>query len=346
MPAEPRRRGWLIAPDSFKGTFTAAAVAQALAEGVRDAGQRADLCPLADGGEGTASVLLSALGGKILKAPARDPLGRAIEAEYALLDDGETAVVETAAASGLHSVADHERDAEAASSAGTGDLILAAARAGARRVLVGVGGSASTDGGMGAIEAIREGGGIGDVALEVLCDTNTPFERAAAVFGPQKGADRDAVQRLSARLALVASRLPADPRGLPRSGCAGGLSGALWACFGAELRSGADTVLDAVDFDRRAAHAGQVITGEGRLDEQSLDGKLIGVVARRAAAVGASVQLVVGSVATEMHDAHAAKLGSIVVAGSLTAIRKAGRTVALAAAEHSQRFGSQAHVHG
>jgi glycerate 2-kinase len=331
MPTEARAPGWLLAPDSFKGTFTAEELAQALAEGVREAGGEADLCPLGDGGEGTMRVLLSALGGSIVQAPARDPLGRAIAADFALLDDGLTAVVETAAASGLHRVNEQERDAEAASSAGTGDLILSAVRAGARRVLVGVGGSACTDGGIGAVEAIREGGGIGEAALKVLCDTNTPFERAAAVFGPQKGADPEAVQRLSARLALVASRLPADPRGLPRSGCAGGLSGALWACFGAELRSGADTVLDAVCFDARAARARRVITGEGRLDEQSLDGKLVSVVARRATAAGASVTLVVGGVALDVQDPRAATLGSIVIAGSLRAIRKAARSIVAAA---------------
>lgn len=324
--------GWLLAPDSFKGTFSAPSVAQAMAQGLADAGQSADLCPLGDGGEGTMRVLVGALGGSIVHAPARDPLGRTIAAELALLEDGQTAVVETAAASGLHLVREAERDAEAASSSGTGDLILAAARAGARHILVAVGGSACTDGGLGAIDAIREGGGIDGVTVEVLCDSNTPFERAAAVFAPQKGADPDAVQRLSARLGLAASELPADPRGLPRSGCAGGLSGALWACFGAELRSGADAVLDAVGFDLRASRAGMVMTGEGRLDDQSLDGKLVSVLVRRAKAVGANVHIVVGSVAVSMRDPRVAGLDSIVVAGSLGGIRKAARSIASAAA--------------
>lgn len=327
VPSEARDRSWLLAPDSFKGTFRAEEVAQALAEGVCDAGGQADVCPLGDGGEGTMRVLVSALGGRVVQTAARDPLGRVIAADFSLLDDGVSAVVETAAASGLHRVQEWERDAEAASSAGTGDLILAAARAGARRVLVAVGGSACTDGGMGAVESIREGGGIDGVALQVLCDSREPFERAAAVFAPQKGADPDAVRRLSARLALVASTLPRDPRGLPHGGCAGGLSGALWACFGAELSSGADAVLDAVDFDRRAARAGRVISGEGRLDEQSLEGKLVSVLARRAAAVGASLHLVVGSVATEMRDARVSDLGPIAIATSLPAIRKAARSI-------------------
>jgi glycerate 2-kinase len=340
-------RTWLLAPDSFKGTFSAPEVAGALAEGVHDAGAQADACPLGDGGEGTMYVLLRALGGRIVQAPARDPLGHAIVADFGLLDDGLTAIVETAAASGLHRVAEHERDAEAATSAGTGDLILAAARAGARRILVAVGGSACTDGGIGAIEAIHEGGGIEGVELEVLCDSSTPFERAAAVFAPQKGADREAVQRLSARLALVASQLPADPRGLARSGCAGGLSGALWACHGARLRSGADAVMDAVDFDARATAAGHVVTGEGRLDDQSLDGKLLSAVARRAAAAGASLHLVVGSVDLEMQGQRAAGLGSIVVAGSLRAIRKAAYSLAIAAEpQRSQRLEREAGASG
>lgn len=339
MRVESRLDGWLLAPDSFKGTFAAPEVAGALAEGVHDADAAADPCPLGDGGEGTMYVLLRALGGRIVQTPARDPLGRTIVADLGLLDDGRTAVVETAAASGLDRVAMHERDAEAATSAGTGDLILAAARAGAHRILVAVGGSACTDGGIGAIEAIHDGGGIEGVELDVLCDSSTPFERAAAVFAPQKGADRAAVQRLSARLALAASQLPADPRGLARSGCAGGLSGALWACHGAKLRSGADAVMDAVGFDARARAARHVVTGEGRLDGQSLDGKLVSAVARRAAAAGASLHLVVGSVDLEMQDERTTALGPIVVAGSLRGIRKAARSiVASKASQSSSRF--------
>jgi glycerate 2-kinase len=347
MRAEACSGGWLLAPDSFKGTFGAPEVAGALAEGVHDAGGRADACPLGDGGEGTMHVLLRALGGRIVQAPARDPLGREIVADFGLLEDGLTAVIETAAASGLHCVAEQERDAEAATSAGTGDLILAAARAGARRIMVAAGGSACTDGGIGVIEAIRDGGGIEGVELEVLCDSSIPFERAAAVFAPQKGADRDAVQRLSARLALVASQLPADPRGIARSGCAGGLSGALWACHRAELRSGADAVMDAVGFDARAQAAGRVITGEGRLDAQSLDGKLLSAVARRSAAAGASLHLVVGSVDLELQGQRAAELGPVVVAGSLRAIRKAAYSLVMAGeSQSSQRLERQVRASG
>jgi glycerate kinase len=283
-PSEPL---WLVAPDSFKGTFTATQVADALAAGLRAAGCTTDCCPLADGGEGTMQVLLDALGGTVERLAARDPLGRAIAAQLGLLDNGRTAIVETAEASGLGRVAAHERDAEAATSAGTGDLIAAAARLGAERILVAVGGSACTDGGRGAIEAIYAAGGLRGARLEVLCDTRTPYEDAATVFGPQKGADADTVKRLTARLGNLVRSFPRDPRGVPMTGCAGGLSGGLWGCFDARLRSGADAVLDAVRFDARARVAGHVVTGEGCLDAQSVDGKLVSVVARRARAAGA-----------------------------------------------------------
>jgi glycerate kinase len=239
-------------------------------------------------------VLLDALGGTTHRVRAHDPLMRTIEARLGLLHDGRTAIVETAEASGLGRLVFHERDAEAATSAGTGDLIAAAARLGAERILVAVGGSACTDGGRGAIDAIYAGGGIRTARLEVLCDTRIPFERAAVVFGPQKGANARAVRRLTLRLRDLVGTFQRDPSGVPMTGCAGGLSGGLWACFDAQLRSGADAVLDAVGFDERAARAGRVVTGEGALDRQSIDGKLLSVVARRATAAGASTHAVVG----------------------------------------------------
>jgi glycerate 2-kinase len=329
MPTESSPGGrWLVAPDSFKGTFAAPVVAEALADGLREAGCASDVCPLGDGGEGTMDVVLAALGGRRVLASARDPLGRPVTASYGLLDDGRTAIVETAEASGLHRVAEDERDAEAASSAGTGDLIAAAAARGARRILVAVGGSATSDGGAGAVAAIEAAGGLRCAELEVLCDTRTPFERAAEVFGPQKGADPAAVARLTVRLERLAGELPRDPRGVPMGGCAGGLSGGLWACFGAELRSGADAVLDVVGVDARAAAAGRVVTGEGRLDVQSLDGKLVSVVLRRAAAAGAEVHAVVGQCDLPAAAAAAAGLRSVREATTLDAIRAAGRALA------------------
>jgi len=186
----------LVAPDSFKGTFRATEVAAAAGRGLEAAGLVApDLCPVADGGEGTMEVLLTNLGGETGGARVHDPLGREIEAGFGLLEDGAAAVVEMAAASGLGLVAEEERDAWAASTTGTGELVLAAVAAGAEVVLVAVGGSATTDGGLGAVEVIEAGGGLGGVKLVVLTDVRTPFERAPSVFGPQKGADEAMVQR-------------------------------------------------------------------------------------------------------------------------------------------------------
>src|SRR4051794_32027580 len=194
-----------------------------------------DLCPVADGGEGTMEVLLTALGGETAATTVSDPLGRPVKAGFALIEDGGTAIVEVAQASGLDLVSERERDPEAASSRGTGELIVTAVEAGALVVLVAAGGSATTDGGAGAIEAIEEAGGLGGAALVVLCDVRTPFEEAAARYASQKGADEAAVARLSARLARFSTQLPRDPTGLPLTGAAGGLSGGLWAAFGARL---------------------------------------------------------------------------------------------------------------
>jgi glycerate kinase len=179
----------LVAPDSFKGTFTAAEVAAAIALGLRRAGQPADELPVADGGEGTQAALLGALGGEEHVVEATGPLGDRVEATFALLADGRTAVVEVAAASGLTLVPEAKRDAFAASSYGTGELIAAAVDAGAETVLVGVGGSATTDGGAGAIEALRDAH-ITPNEIVCICDVRTPFESAPRVFAPQKGADR------------------------------------------------------------------------------------------------------------------------------------------------------------
>src|SRR5215210_344378 len=266
----------LVAPDSFKGTFRASQVAAAIGRGLERAGlEPPDLCPVADGGEGTAEVLVLALGGRTEGAEATDPLGRRITAGFALIEDGATAIVEVAAASGLGRVAEHERDAEAATSRGTGELVVAAVAAGAGVVLVAAGGSATTDGGAGAVDAIQEGGGLGGARLVVLCDVRTPFERAPSVFAPQKGADPAAVARLEQRLQALADGWPRDPRGRPMTGAAGGLAGGLWAACGAILAPGAPFVLEALNFDARLRAARAVIVGEGRLDEQTLQGKIV-----------------------------------------------------------------------
>ena len=285
----------LVAPDSFKGTFRATEVAAAIGRGLEAAGLRPpDLSPVADGGEGTLEILLTALGGETGGARVRDPLGREIGAGFALLEDGATAVVETAAASGLGLIAPGERDAWTASTYGTGELIVAAARAGAPVVLVAAGGSATTDGGGGALQAIEEAGGLGGARLVVLCDVRVPWERCAAVFGPQKGADPDTVRRLEARLDALARRLPKDPRGVPMSGAAGGLAGGLWAAHGAVLEPGAPWILDALDFDARMRAARCVITGEGRLDGQSLLGKVVGEIGTRTRQGGVPLHAIVG----------------------------------------------------
>src|SRR5919202_6590 len=211
---------------SEAGRGRAAEVAGAVGRGLERAGlMPPDLCPVADGGEGTLDALLPRLGGEVVAAAAHDPLGRPLRTGFALVEDGGTAIVETAAASGLGLVAEEERDAWAASTYGTGELIAAAIDAGARVVLVAVGGSATTDGGAGALAAIEERGGLRGARLVVLCDVRTPFEDAPRVFAPQKGADADMVGRMEERLAALAARWPRDPRGVPMTGCAGGLSG-------------------------------------------------------------------------------------------------------------------------
>lgn len=325
-PASPLR--FLVAPDSFKGTFTAPEVAAAIGAGVEAAGAEADLCPLADGGEGTAATLGAALGGSVHRAAVHDPLGRPVEAEFVLLDDGVTAALDTAAASGLPLVAPAERDAEAASTAGSGELIAAAIETGAGTVLLAAGGSATTDGGLGAIEALRASGGLRGARLEVLCDVRTPFEDAARVFAPQKGADAAAVARLGERLQRLAAELPRDPRGLPMGGCAGGLSGGLWAAFDAKLRPGAEYVLGLVEFDRRLAAADAAITGEGRADSQSLEGKALGAIVDACARHGKDLHLVVGRNGLDRNLVGKLPIRSIREAGTLEALSAAGREIA------------------
>jgi glycerate 2-kinase len=316
----------LVAPDSFKGTFSATEVAAAIGRGLQDAGRPVDLCPVADGGEGTLDALAAGLGAERRTAPVTDPLGRSIEAEFGLA--GEVALIDTAAASGLSLVAEAERDALAASTAGTGELIAAAAQAGARVVYLGVGGSATTDGGAGAVKAIERAGGLGEARLVVLCDVRTPFEDAARIFAPQKGAGPDEVKRLTARLNALARRLDRDPRGVPMTGAAGGLSGGLWAAFGAELVPGAAFVLDEVGFDARMRAARAVITGEGKLDMQSLVGKVVSEVATRARQSGVPCHAVVGTRELDSMGARILDLDRVIEASTLAELESAGRSLA------------------
>jgi glycerate 2-kinase len=316
----------LVAPDSFKGTFTASEVAAAIGRGLEGAGRPVDLCPVADGGEGTLDALAAGLGAERRRVAVSDPLGRGIEAEYGLA--GEVAIVDTAAASGLGLVQPGERDALAATTAGTGQLIAAAIDAGARVVYLGVGGSATTDGGAGAIEALSAAGGLRGARLMVLCDVRTPFEDAAKVFAPQKGADAADVKRLTARLNALARRLDRDPRGVPMTGAAGGLSGGLWGTFGAELVSGAAFVLDEIGFDGRMRAARAVVTGEGKLDMQSLVGKVVSEVATRARQSGVPCHAIVGTRELDSMGARILDLDRVIEASTLAELEAAGRELA------------------
>ena|SRR5215211_4096129 len=313
----------LVAPDSFKGTFGAAEVAAAIAAGMRRAGLEAEACPLADGGEGTLDVAGVAVGAELRDARVEGPLGDAVDAGFAVWDGGRSALVESAQAAGLGLVAPDRRDPERASTRGVGELIMGAVTAGACEVLVGVGGTATTDGGRGAVDVVETGGGLGGAKLTVLCDVRTPFEDAARVFGPQKGANAAAVERLGARLASLAAAYPRDPRGLPGGGAGGGLAGGLWAALGADVVPGAERIADLVGLDERLGDASSVVVGEGRLDAQTSEGKVIAEVCRRARPLGLRVDAIVGR--SELSEGDAAGLGLSTVreASSLDALEGA-----------------------
>jgi len=312
----------LVAPDKFKGTFTAAEVAAAIAAGLRAADREVDELPVADGGEGTAA----ALGATPVAAIASDPLGRPVEASYAWLDDGTTAIVEAAAASGLWRLEQNERDPLTATSAGTGELIAAAVDAGARHVVVACGGTATVDGGKGMLDAISDV--PSEVRFTAVCDVTTPWERAATDFGPQKGADTDAVARLRRRLAARAREMRRDPRGEPMTGCGGGISGALWSELGAELAPGPAYVLDAIGFDALMRGAAFVVTGEGRLDETTLAGKAVAEVATRCRQAGVWCHAVVGEDHLDMFGRRVLDLASVREARDPRALRRAGQELA------------------
>jgi glycerate kinase len=317
----------LVAPDSFKGTFSAAEVAAAIARGLRAGGRDATELPVGDGGEGTMDALVTALGGELLSATVSDPLGRPVEARFGLVDGGRTGIVEMAEASGLKLVAEDERDAFAASTRGSGELIAAAVEAGAREVIVAVGGSATTDGGAGALEALDEAGV--EPPLTVVCDVRTAWEDAPRVFGPQKGASgARAVERLEQRLERLAARAPRDPRGVPMTGAAGGLSGGLWAFLGAKLVPGAAYVLDRVGFDDAMRAARFVVTGEGKLDAQTLEGKVCAEVATRARQGGVACHAVVGKDDLDDFRARVLDFGRVLEATDEAALEAAGRELA------------------
>jgi glycerate kinase len=304
----------LVAPDKFKGTLSGPEAATAIGRGlVRSGFGDIDLLPVADGGEGTMDALAAALRARIVGTRASDPLGREVSAAFALADDGRLAILEAAQASGLWRLAPFERDALGATSAGTGELIAAAIDSGAREVILGVGGSATTDGGRGALEALgarftKRGADVSEVRkrlrgvrLSVACDVRNPLlgpAGAARVFGPQKGADPEEVEQLEKRLRdwarLARKATGRDPSEVQMAGAAGGLAGGLWAFAGAQLRPGAALVLELSGFDARAQRSCMVVTGEGRLDDQTLGGKAVFEVATRARQAGVPCYIVPG----------------------------------------------------
>jgi glycerate 2-kinase len=260
-----------------------------------------DEVPVADGGEGTAEVLYAALGGEWRSAAVSDPLGRPISAEWLLLPDG-TAVVEAAAAIGLPLLAPNELDPLRATSAGLGELILATLTAQPTSLLVGLGGVATVDGGVGMRAVV--GGWLQRIPVRVACDVRNPLlgERGAArAFGPQKGADPDAVEELELRLAALEELEPY--RDLAGAGAAGGL-GAAFASLHAELVDGAELVLSMIRFDDRARDAALVVTGEGTVDATTYEGKAPGAVVRRCERLGVRCELFGGLVRDGMR-AHA-----------------------------------------
>ena len=273
----------LAAPDKFKGTISASEAAAAIALGARRAGWRAVELPLADGGEGTLDVL----GGGNRTTVVTGPLGEPVEASWRLED--RVALIEAAQACGLTLAGGAEgNDPLRATSRGVGELIAAAIAAGAERVVVTVGGVASTDGGVGAVDAL---GGRITVPLEVACDVDARFLDAADVFAPQKGATPEQVVVLRDRLATL------DVPDQPGAGAAGGLAGGLVA-IGATLRPGFDLVAERLELDRYLTETDLVITGEGLVDATSLTGKVVGGVLARAREAGVETLVVAGNVAT------------------------------------------------
>ena len=290
----------LLCPASLKGVCTAGAAASALARGLRTAGAEADELPVADGGEGTAEALHAALGGSWHEAVVSDPLGRPAPARWLLLEDGR-AVVEAAAAVGLPLLATDERDPLRASSRGLGELVLAALREEPEALVVGIGGSATVDGGAGMREVLRDL----PVPTTVLCDVRTTLDGAARLFGPQKGASPEDVAELERRLLAMGELRPfAEMLG---SGAAGGL-GAAFAALGAELVPGADALLDLVGLDERLPAYELVVTGEGRVDETTLEGKAPAAVAERCARAGVRCVVFGGVVAEEIPGAEVVAL--------------------------------------
>jgi glycerate kinase len=340
MPEPRRPLRLLIAPDSFKGTLTSVEVARAIAAGWLRA--RPDdalrLAPLADGGEGTLVAIEAAGGWSWREAEAHDPLGRPVQAAWLARDDGAAAFVEMATASGLSLVARAERDPVRATTRGTGDVLRAVLDAGIRDIALGIGGSATTDGGAGLLRALGAEVSddlsaldlagldprLGEVRLRIACDVTNPLlgsDGAAAVYGPQKGATPGLVAALDARLAGFAGALEAATgrreRDTPGAGAAGGRGFGLLCLAGSfaslRLEPGIDLVMTEAGFDAALATADLVITGEGRIDRQTAFGKTAMGVALRARASGVRCIAIGGGVTPDGIEA-LASVGATVIA--------------------------------
>ena len=322
----------VIAPDSFKDSLSAEKVADAIAAGLSDVLPDAQLitCPMADGGEGTVDAIVAAGNGQLRRQRVQGPLGAPVEAHWGWLPDSRTAIIEMAEASGLQLVARSERDACISSTFGTGQLIKAALDAGAQRIILAIGGSATNDAGAGALQALGLGlfdeqgeslvqGGLAlanvarielagldprlaEVRFEIAADVNNPLcgeHGASAIFGPQKGAAPEQVRLLDSALSHFADHcatvLPNDVRDEPGSGAAGGLGFAAKAFLGAQFRAGVDVVAELVGLADAVKGADWVITGEGRFDAQTLRGKTPFGVARIAQAQGVPVVVLAGT---------------------------------------------------
>jgi glycerate kinase len=336
----------VVAPQSLKGSLDAQAVGHAIAEGIRRVWPDADIrvVPVADGGEGTVEALVAATSGRVMRAQVAGPLGEQVEAPYGMLggDQRETAVIEMAAAAGLPLVPPDKRDPRTTTTRGVGELMRAAMVAGAKRLLIGIGGSATNDGGAGMAQALGvrllddqgnellPGGAalahlaridvsrldrrLADADIRVASDVTNPLcgpEGASAVYGPQKGATPDMVKELDAALAhygdLLKRDLGADVMNMPGAGAAGGLGAGLLAFAHARLIPGAHLVLQTLDFAETVKGAALVFTAEGRLDSQTAYGKAVGAVAQEAKATGARVVALAGSVTAD--EAALAKMG-------------------------------------
>lgn len=332
---------YLCAPDSFKESLTAMEAARAMAQGIENADHDAEVrcLPMADGGEGTARALVDATGGSMRAVPVHDPLGRPVEGHFGLLADGTTAVVETAEASGLALLEAKERNPLIASSYGTGELMLAAVRSGAKRIIVGLGGSATNDAGAGLLQALgvrlldkngndlAHGGAalanlttidistmdpaLKNVAITAACDVTNPLTGptgASAVFGPQKGASKDDVATLDASLAhfaqVIDSQLGVAVNDVPGAGAAGGIGAALRGFLDAEFRPGIAIVIEQSGLDAAAQWADVVFTGEGSIDFQTKFGKTPAGVAETAKRHGKPVIAVAGHIGTGIDELH------------------------------------------